>query len=114
ASSFDDEDSEISHYFRMLPDSPLRSAWQAMLKTTDPAERLRLQDDLRPQAIPGAIDVNIMTKLDRDLYRGSEKLPPECSDAMAALRGYAKSTLRSSIVLSAGLNQRLYSYMAQF
>src|SRR5690606_18639332 len=36
------------------------------------------------------------------------------SDASAALRGFANSNLRSSVVLSAGMNPRLYSYLAEF
>ena len=64
--------------------------------------------------MPGSIDVNIMTKGDRDAYRDGQKLPPECGDASAALRGFASSTLSSSIVFSAGINPRLYSYAAKF
>ena len=30
-----------------------------------------------PLASPGSIDVNIMTKLDKDNFRNKEKLPPE-------------------------------------
>jgi hypothetical protein len=33
---------------------------------------------------------------------------------MAALRGFARSTLRSSVVFSAGMNMHLYSYAASF
>ncbi len=62
----------------------------------------------------GNIDVNIMTKLDRENYRGQQQLPSEYNDAHAALRGYAKSTLRSSLVLSAGMNPGLYSYLEEF
>ncbi|MCB9757777.1 MAG: hypothetical protein H6753_05070, partial [Candidatus Omnitrophica bacterium] len=36
------------------------------------------------------------------------------SDALAALRGYGESTLQSAIVFSAGINQRLYSYVEEF
>src|SRR5690606_11704905 len=36
------------------------------------------------------------------------------SDASAALRGFALSNLKSSLVISAGLNPRLFSYMAEF
>ena len=62
----------------------------------------------------GSIDVNIMTKVDKDNYRNKEKLPTEYNDAHAALRGFAKSKLSSSVILSAGMNPRLYSYMSQF
>ena len=79
-----------------------------------PDERLRRQDRLRRLAVPGSIDVNIMSKGDRDVYRNGEKLPAKYSDASAALRGFAESTLASSIVFSAGMNPRLYSYAAEF
>lgn len=62
----------------------------------------------------GSIDVNIMTKVDKDNYFNNEKLPVEYNDAHAALRGFAHSKLNSSVVLSAGLNPRLYSYISQF
>tara|TARA_R110000868_G_scaffold140233_6_gene355612 strand:+ start:7076 stop:8887 length:1812 start_codon:yes stop_codon:yes gene_type:complete len=62
----------------------------------------------------GSIDVNIMTKVDKDNYKNTEKLPTEYNDAHAALRGFAKSKLSSSVILSAGMNPRLYSYMSQF
>jgi len=62
----------------------------------------------------GSIDVNIMTKLDRENYIKGEKLPPEHNDAHVALRGYANSKLSSSLILSAGLNPRLFTYMEQF
>ncbi|MEN8139390.1 MAG: hypothetical protein ABFR62_13270 [Bacteroidota bacterium] len=62
----------------------------------------------------GDIDVNIMTKVDRDNYRKGEKLPTEYNDAHAALRGFANSKLQSSVVLSAGMNPRLYGYIDKF
>ena len=36
------------------------------------------------------------------------------NDAHAALRGFANSSLESSLVLSAGMNPRLYSYLEEF
>ena len=62
----------------------------------------------------GSIDVNIMTKLDKVNYKGTEELPIEFNDAHAALRGFAQSTLSSSLVLSAGMSPRLYSYLEKF
>ena len=62
----------------------------------------------------GSIDVNIMTKVDKDNYIKDVKLPTEYNDAHAALRGFAQSKLKSSVVLSAGMNPRLYAYMSQF
>lgn len=63
---------------------------------------------------PGSIDVNIMAKIDKDNFIKNEQLPVEFNDAHAALRGFANSKLSSSIVLSAGLNPRLYSYFENF
>jgi hypothetical protein len=107
---------EITKYFRMLPDgSPLKILYNKMLNTTDLKEKLELQDTLRASIRLGDINVNIMTKLDRNNY-GSDKneLPQEFSDALSALRGYAQSTLNSAIVFSAGFNRRLYSYIEEF
>ncbi len=106
--------SDITRYYEMLPETPLKRAYREMLATEDPAEQAQKQDELRRLAVPGTVDVNIMTKLDRDTYRGGQRLPPEFADAMSALRGYANSSVTSSIVFSAGMNQRLYSYAAQF
>jgi len=62
----------------------------------------------------GDIDVNIMTKLDKDNFLKGEQLPVEFNDAHASLRGFANSNLNSSVVLSAGMNPRLYSYFEKF
>jgi hypothetical protein len=64
--------------------------------------------------IPGAIDVNIMTKIDKTNYKKGEALPPIFNDAHAALRGFAESELSSSLVLSAGMNPSLYNYISEF
>ncbi|TRW27296.1 hypothetical protein FMM05_01260 [Flavobacterium zepuense] len=63
---------------------------------------------------PGAIDVNIMTKVDKANYIKNEVLPTQFNDAHAALRGFANSILGSSVVLSAGMNPSLYGYIAEF
>jgi hypothetical protein len=112
--SFFEAGSEISSYFEMLPDSPLRALYTKMQSTLDPEERARLQEALRRKITPGAIDVNIMTKLDRSKLNRGQDLGPKFSDAMTALRGYAQSRLRSSVVLSAGMNRKLYSYLTEF
>ena len=113
-SSIFEKGTEITRYFEMLPDSPLRSAYQKMQATLDPEERARLQNVLREKIQIGAIDVNIMTKLDRARQIKGEDLSPKFSDAMTALRGFAQSKLRSSVVLSAGMNRKLYAYLADF
>jgi hypothetical protein len=110
-----DKGSDICRYFELLPASALKQAYEHMCTRTDPRERSRLQEELRRQVTAGSIDVNIMTKLDVDQYQNGTKLPPEFADGMAALRGFAQSTLvGSAMVFSAGINQRLYTYAAQF
>ena len=86
-----------------------------MIHAEDAATKEELQNALREVIVPGEIDVNIMTKLDRLAPgRNGKQLPPEFSDALSSLRGFMKSELSSSVVLSAGLNSRLFAYMAQF
>ncbi|MFW6289413.1 MAG: hypothetical protein ACOC0R_00480 [Mariniphaga sp.] len=104
----------ITKYFEMLPEpSPLKKEYQEMLEAS--GDIMGQQQKLREQIVPGEIQVNIMTKLDKVNYsRDNEPLPSEYNDAHAALRGYANSNLESGLVLSAGMNPRLYSYMASF
>lgn len=108
--------SEITKYFEMLANnSPLKKLYKEMLITEDSSLKSELQARLRLLMKPGSIDVNIMTKLDRTNFsQKREELPIEFSDALSALRGYAKSTLNSAIVFSAGINRRLYSYVEKF
>ena len=113
ASPFEEE-SEITRYYEMLPEGPLASEYREMLAAGDAKERALRQERLRVRATPGSIDVNIMAKGDRDIYRDGEKLPFQFSDASAALRGFAESGLASSIIFSAGMNPRLYGYAAEF
>jgi len=62
----------------------------------------------------GSIDVNIMTKVDKTNFSKNMPLPAIYNDAHAALRGFANSRLNSSLVLSAGMNPSLFSYIAEF
>lgn len=105
--------SEICKYFEMLPDgSKVKRIYRQMLSGKDPKEQDQLQSWLREQIIPGGIDVNIMTKLDRNIRDRSGNVIEDGSDAVSALRGYAKSDLcDSSLILSAGMNPRLFAYM---
>lgn len=64
--------------------------------------------------VSGDIDVNIMTKVDKDNFDKNEQLPVMYNDAHASLRGFAKSKLSSGVVFSAGMNPRLYSYLEEF
>ncbi|WDN88353.1 hypothetical protein BuS5_01321 [Desulfosarcina sp. BuS5] len=104
---------KIKEYLNMLPDSS--SINQKFNRLT--AEYFDLNEVgnwIKDNLSMGSIDVNIMTKIDKGNYINDEKLPIKYNDAHAALRGYANSDLKSSIILSAGMNPRLYSYLEQF
>lgn len=105
--------SEIIKYFEMLPESStLKKLYRQMLETADQIERFKLEAWLREQIKPGSIDVNIMTKVDRNVLDKDGNLLEDGSDAVAALRGYANSNLtNSSVIFSAGMNPRLYNYL---
>ena len=105
--------SELVKYFEMLPDnSALKKLYRQMMNTNDQPEKEKIETYLRTQIRPGNIDVNILTKPDRDNYNKAGGLPEDSSDAVAALRGYAKSNLtNSSVIFSAGMNPRLYNYL---
>ena len=107
---------EITKYFEFLPEtSAAKILYKKMLVTKDPAAKASLQTELREKITPGRIDVNIMTKLDRpNVDRQGNPLPEQFSDALAALRGFAQSTVVSAIELSAGFNRRLYTYIEEF
>jgi len=102
--------SELARYFEMLPDGPTRRTYLRLRRSADAEERRRLEHALRWAVAPGAVDVNVMTKVDRAVDARGRPRPSHQSDALAALRGFANSTLHSSVVFSAGLNARLYTY----
>lgn len=112
ASAFE-QGSEIVRYFEMLADrSPLKQLYRRFLDAVDPDDRAQLESRLREEIVAGQIEVNIMTKLDRVTRPpGGGEPVPDTSDAVAAFRGYVRSELGSSVVLSAGVNPRLFSYM---
>lgn len=107
---------DITRYFELLPDNAsLKIHYQEMLAMPPGAAKDALQGELRLGISKGAIDVNIMSKVDKlnkDVF--GEPLDETFSDASAALRGFANSTLKSSLVLSAGMNPRLYNYLESF
>ncbi|WP_425235709.1 hypothetical protein [Ulvibacterium sp.] len=103
----------IRDYFNMLPDtSNIKQEFKKL--TADYFNLEEVQKWVKEHMAMGSIDVNIMTKVDKDNYKKNEKLPSEYNDAHAALRGFANSSLSSSVILSAGMNPRLYSYLEQF
>ncbi|MEO6882884.1 MAG: hypothetical protein ABI199_02540 [Bacteroidia bacterium] len=108
-------DNDINQYFQMLPDQSLQKKLYNSLSTCKENEKSAIQKTLKEFIVPGFIDVNIMTKIDKKNYdKDGKELPIEYSDALAAFRGYAQSTLNSSIIFSAGMNPRLFSYCEKF
>lgn len=108
-----DKSDDLIEYISMLPDgSSLKKEFKKL--TAKEYSFSELKTWANNNLSMGSIDVNIMTKVDKDNYKKNEKLPTEYNDAHAALRGFANSKLNSAVVLSAGMNPRLYSYMSQF
>ncbi len=108
--------SEISKYFELLPDrSLLKKLYNEMLLLSDINTRKNVQTELRKQLYCGSIDVNIMSKVDKMNFSSEgDNLGDQFTDAIAALRGFAQSDLNSSLILSAGMNPRLYSSLEDF
>ncbi|TGV00326.1 hypothetical protein [Flavivirga rizhaonensis] len=108
-----EKSNELRAYINMLPDSSkIKNEFKNL--TSKEFNFSEVKKWAADNLSMGSIDVNIMTKVDKDNYKKDEKLPVEYNDAHAALRGFANSKLNSSVVLSAGMNPRLYSYMSQF
>lgn len=104
---------EINNYLEMLPDATsLKAEFNKLIGNNSYLKKIHAWLD--EHIYPGSIDVNIMTKLDKANFNKKENLPAEFNDAHASLRGFANSNLESSLILSAGLNPRLYSYIEQF
>ena len=104
----------LENFMSMLPNtSDIKKGFQNLLDDGI-AFKENIQNYIETHLFPGEIDVNIMTKLDKDNFVKNEQLPIEFNDAHAALRGFAKSNLESSVVLSAGMNPRLFGYFENF
>ena len=106
--------SSLENYIAMLPNkTDLKNSLQHFI---DEGYTLKdtIKNYLEEHLSPGEIDVNIMTKVDKDNFDRNEQLAVEFNDAHVALRGFANSNLSSSVVLSAGMNPRLYSYFENF
>ncbi|WP_252191183.1 hypothetical protein [Polaribacter sp. Q13] len=103
----------LMDYIHMLPEySSLKKEFLKL--TEDGVDFSKIKDWANKNLSKGSIDVNIMTKIDKGNYVDQELLPIEYNDAHAALRGYSNSKLSSSLILSAGMNPRLYTYMSNF
>jgi len=104
---------ELKSYFNMLPEGlSIKQEFDNFLAKQPHFEDLK--NWVKDKLTMGSIDVNIMTKVDKENYLKGEKLPSIYNDAHAALRGYAESNLSSAVILSAGMNPRLYAYLEEF
>ncbi|TRX38914.1 hypothetical protein FNW52_02390 [Flavobacterium sp. ZT3R18] len=104
----------LDNYIAMLPNkSEIKKGLQNLIDDGI-AFKDNIKSYLENNLSPGEIDVNIMTKVDKDNFIKDEQLPVEFNDAHASLRGFANSNLSSSVVLSAGMNPRLYAYFENF
>src|SRR5690606_37707858 len=100
----------LDNYIQMLPNtSDLKKRLQHFLEQKEDFFE-NIKNFLDNHLSAGSIDVNIMTKIDKDNFVKNEQLPVMYNDAHASLRGFADSDLSSSVILSAGMNPRLYSY----
>lgn len=113
AGSFDDEQGP-ARYFELLPTtSKLRRRYMALKNESAPKAQRQL-DELRQYIVPGRVDVNIMTKLDRAHDAKGRPVPEKHSEALSALRGFMLSKARGAIILSAGANPRLFAYLGEW
>lgn len=104
----------LMNFVEMLPNtSELKNGLQNLLNQKE-SFTSSIKNFIEKNLSPGSIDVNIMTKVDKDNFKKNEQLPVIYNDAHASLRGFANSKLSSSVVLSAGMNPRLYSYIEEF
>lgn len=108
--------SDITRYFELLPPAAEgKRTYNLMLAERNPYKRSFLQNQLRSLVKKGAIDVNIMAKVDKINHQKNDLQEGErLSDALAALAGFANSKLQSSLILSAGMNPRLYTFIEEF
>lgn len=111
-----DKTSDLIKYFEMLPDeSFLKQKFFQFQAEMQPEKKKIIESELRNGIKKGDIEVNIMTKVDRDINDKEGNPIPNNSDALTALKGYAKSDLdNSSVIFSAGMNPRLFNYLASF
>jgi hypothetical protein len=107
---------DLCRYFELLPESSqLRHGYELMMEYPEGERKHIFQHILRKNMVLGSIDVNIMAKVDKMNFNADgDYTGDNNTDALAALKGFAESELRSSVILSAGMNPKLYSYIENF
>ena len=104
----------LINFFDILPEtSSLKNELQNIVNKIDDGQE-NLKRIIENYLNPGAIDVNIMSKIDKTNFNKNIELPTIHNDAHTSLRGFANSKLTSSVIFSAGMNPRLYSYIEEF
>jgi hypothetical protein len=106
--------SALRNFMEMLPNTSEVKAGMKSILDQNQNVTSAIKNFIEKHLSPGNIDVNIMTKVDKENFKNKEPLPVIYNDAHASLRGFAKSKLSSSVVLSAGMNPRLYGYLEDF
>lgn len=106
----------LSNYIDLLPEESELKKMACIYKRSSPGVKLEFERRIKQSIRRGSIDVNIMSKGDAERYNAKkEQLPIEFNDAHSAVRGYLKSNLENSaFIISAGMNTRLFSYLATF
>ncbi len=109
------EDDSFQNYLNLLPEyHPIHTLIKEA-KEADPIQKQIYIAQIREMILPGSIDVNIMTKVDKlNSDADGNELPREFSDALSALRGFAMSKLSGAVIFSAGMNPALFAYAEQF
>lgn len=107
------QNGNLRRYFELLPETSfLKKLYLQYLEMPEGNRKEALERELKDKMVTGSVDVNIMAKVDKMNY--SVTGVESGSDALQALKGFAESDLESSVVLSAGMNPRLYSYLESF
>lgn len=104
---------ELVKYFELLPNhSPLKKIYLKFVNEENNVTKKELEQVLKQHITPGSIDVNIMAKVDKlNLNKNGEVVN---SDALESFKGFAESNVNASVVLSAGMNPKLYNYIEGF
>jgi len=107
---------DLCRYFELLPESSqLRHGYDLMMEYPDNERKHIFENILRKRMTTGSIDVNIMAKVDKMNFTAEGEYTGDSNtDAMTALKAFAESKLEASVVLSAGMNPRLYSHLETF
>lgn len=105
--------SDLCKYFEMLPPgADLKRKYEDFKALPAGDIKEAIGQALKGKIKAGSIDVNIMSKVDKANYTADDEYAgDDFTDALAAMRGFEESNLKSSVIISAGLNPRLYAYM---